>query len=72
MVMEANPREKASMYQNLKFHSEITDDECPFVPPNMQENSTLYYINYIKKKRSLFFGLQKKRKKMSLDDLYNP
>jgi hypothetical protein len=42
LVTEANRSGKASMCQNLKRNSEITDDECPF-SPNMQENSALLY-----------------------------
>ena len=43
LVMEANPREKANMYQSLKFHSEITDDECPFITEHAGELRIILY-----------------------------
>jgi hypothetical protein len=69
LVMEANPREKASMYQNLKFYSEITDDECLFFPRTCRR--TLHYI-ILRRKGVYFLDYRRKGKKRSLDDLYNP
>jgi hypothetical protein len=40
--MEANPREKASMYQNLKFYSEITMN-VRFFPEHAGELCIILY-----------------------------